>query len=183
MVLFYIYSCHWIILSYTTSLIFWVSIWLLNYISPLQDCGISLTGFKDFRKCLPCSFIDPLVKGTDNFWKNCGLVDGFYESRRHIASGVEKMADESMSAIKYFTTPKGDLLHYSYIFRKSEPLAIEMKNVACSRFGTLLHIETQKWKEAVKTSKFQKDLRGTTSCMKRLDIATKGCGQLTSNDT
>ena len=35
----------------------------------------------------------------------------------------------------------------------------------------------------MKTSKFQKYLRGTTACMKRLAITTKGCGQLTSNDT
>ena len=33
------------------------------------------------------------------------------------------------------------------------------------------------------TSKFQKDLRGTTACTKRLDTATKGSGQLKSNDT
>ena len=58
-----------------------------------------------------------------------------------------------------------------------------MKNVACSRLGKMLHLEIQKGKEAMKTSKFQKDIGGTTACMKRLAIATKGCGQLTSNDT
>ena len=31
--------------------------------------------------------------------------------------------------------------------------------------------------------KFSKILGGTTACMKRIYIATKGCGQLTSNDT
>ena len=31
--------------------------------------------------------------------------------------------------------------------------------------------------------KFSKKMGGTTECMKRLSIATKGCGQLTSNDT
>ena len=35
----------------------------------------------------------------------------------------------------------------------------------------------------MKTSKFQKILEGITVCMKRLYIATKGCGQLTSNNT
>ena len=35
----------------------------------------------------------------------------------------------------------------------------------------------------MKTSNFQKKMGGTTECMKRLSIATKGCGQLTSNDT
>ena len=32
-------------------------------------------------------------KGTNHFWKFCGLVEGFNKSRRQIASGVEKLAD------------------------------------------------------------------------------------------
>ena len=56
----------------------------------LQVCGISLTKFNEFRKFWPCSFVDPLVKGTDNFWKILGLIDGFNESRRQIDSGKEK---------------------------------------------------------------------------------------------
>ena len=47
----------------------------------------------------------------------------------------------------------------------------------------MLHLEIQKGKEAMKTSTFQNVLGGTTVCMKRLAISTKGCGQLTSNDT
>ena len=58
-----------------------------------------------------------------------------------------------------------------------------MKNVACSRLGTMLHLEIQKWKEAMKTSTFQNVLGGTANCMRRLAIATKWSGQLTSNDT
>ena len=37
--------------------------------------------------------------------------------------------------------------------------------------------------EAKKTSKVQKYPRGNTACMKKLDISTKACGQLTPNDT
>ena len=44
-------------------------------------------------------------------------------------------------------------------------------------------IDIQKGREAMKTSNFQNVLAGTTACMKRLAISTKGCGQLTSNDT
>ena len=47
----------------------------------------------------------------------------------------------------------------------------------------MLHLDIQKGENATKTSNFQKDLGGTTACMKRIAIATKGCGQLTSNDT
>ena len=35
----------------------------------------------------------------------------------------------------------------------------------------------------MKKSTFQSELGGTAACMKRLAIDTKGCGQLTSNDT
>ena len=35
----------------------------------------------------------------------------------------------------------------------------------------------------MKKSTFQSELGGTAACMKRLAIATKGCVQLTSNDT
>ena len=58
-----------------------------------------------------------------------------------------------------------------------------MNNVACSRLGKMLHLEIQKGKEAMKTSEFQKYTGGTAVCMKILAMATKRCGQLTSNGT
>ena len=66
---------------------------------------------------------------------------------------MEKTADESMIAINFFTTPKGDLPHYSYIFRNPEKLGTEMKNVVCSRLGNMLYLEIQKVKEAMNTGK------------------------------
>ena len=81
-----------------------------------------------------------MVKDIYNFWKVRGLIVRFNKSRSHIASGVVKTVDESMSVIRFRTTPKGDLPHYSYIFRKTEPLCIEIKNVACSRLGNMLHL-------------------------------------------
>ena len=89
------------------------------------------------------------------------------------------MVDEWMSAIRFCTNPKGDLPHQSFIFSNQEPLGTEMKNVACSRLGTMLHLDTQKGKEAMKTSKFQNDLGGTAECMNILAIASKECDQLT----
>ena len=47
----------------------------------------------------------------------------------------------------------------------------------------MLHLEIQKGEEAMKKSGFQKYLKGTDACMKILPIGTKGCGQMTSNDT
>ena len=89
-------------------------LWVLTSIYPLQVFGIYLTRFKEFRTFWPCSFVDPSVKVTDNFWTVRGLVDRFNESRKHIASEVEKTYDELISAIQFRTTPKGYLLHYSY---------------------------------------------------------------------
>ena len=79
-----------------------------------------------------------------------------------------------MSDIQFCTTPKGYLPHYSCIFSNSEPLGKETKNVACSRLGTMLHLEIQKRKEATKTSNFQKYIRGTAAGMKRLMMYKKG---------
>ena len=47
----------------------------------------------------------------------------------------------------------------------------------------MLHLEIQKDKEAIKTSKFQKYIGSTTTFTRRLAISTKGCGQLKSNYT
>ena len=58
-----------------------------------------------------------------------------------------------------------------------------MKNVECSRLGTMLHIEIQKGKEDMETLEFQNISIGTSACMKIISIATKGCGQMTSNVT
>ena len=65
----------------------------------LYVCGLSLTTFKEFGIFWLCYFVDPLVKVTDNFWKVCGMIDGFNELHRQIASGVDKMVVDSISAI------------------------------------------------------------------------------------
>ena len=59
----------------------------------------------------------------------------------------------------------------------------EMKNVVCSRLGTMLHLDIQKGEEAMKKSKYQKDIGGTTVCMNILSVATKWYGKLASNYT
>ena len=62
----------------------------LALILTLHVCGIYLTRFKEFRTFWPCYFFYPLVKGTDNFCKSRGFIYRFNESRRKIASRVEK---------------------------------------------------------------------------------------------
>ena len=58
-----------------------------------------------------------------------------------------------------------------------------MNNMECTRLGTMLYLDIQKWKENMKTSEFQKNLGVTAACMNRLAMAAKGCVQMTSNYT
>ena len=115
--------------------------WVLTYIYPLQVCGVYLKNHKGFQAFWPFSFTSPTVKGIDNLWKFRGIIDNFKNSRRKIASEVGETVYYSMSAIHFCTTSKVDIPHYSYIFRKPEPLGTEMKNVDCYRLGNMLHLE------------------------------------------
>ena len=54
---------------------------------------MSLTRFKEFRTFGACSFVNLLVKVTDNLYKFCGIIDRFNMLLRNIASGVGKTAD------------------------------------------------------------------------------------------
>ena len=58
-----------------------------------------------------------------------------------------------------------------------------MNNVTCSRLGTMIHLDIQKGKEALKKLTFQKYVGGNAACMKRLLMDTKGCVQMKLNDT
>ena len=105
-----------------------------------------------------------------------GLIDGFNMSRRKISTGVGETAAELMSSIRFWTTPKFDLSHYSFIFRNPEPLGTELNNAACYRLGTRLYLYIHKWKEAMKASYFVQKIGGTAAYMKLIMKATKGCG-------
>ena len=58
------------------------------------------------------------------------LIDGFNVACTNTAVSYLKVGDESMSAIGFHTTSKGDLPHLSYIFCNPEPLGMEFKTVA-----------------------------------------------------
>ena len=69
-----------------------------------------------------------------------------------------KVGDESMSAIRFRKTAKGNLPHLSYIFRKPKPPGTEFKTVAYSVTGSLIFIEVQREKEGMKHIKYQKEI-------------------------
>ena len=74
---------------------------------------------------------------TDDWWRAKHLFDGFNTACKNIAARFLKVGDESMSAIRFWTTAKGNLPHQSYIFRKPKPLDTEFKTVAFSVTGAL----------------------------------------------
>ena len=91
-------------------------------------------------------------KATDEWWRGNLLIGGFNMECKNVAASFLKVGGESMSAIRFRTTEKGNLPHLSYIFRKPEPLGTDCKTVACSFIGALLLIESQRGKKGMKKS-------------------------------
>ena len=96
-----------------------------------------------------------------------GLIEGFKKSFRKISTGVENKVDESMSAIRFWTTPKSNLTHYLFIFKNTGPLGKKLNNAVCYRLVTMLYLEIQNWKEAMKASYFRHHIVGTAACTRR----------------
>ena len=68
-----------------------------------------------------------------------------------------------MSAIRFRTTAKGNLPHFSYIFRNPEPLGTEFKTVACSITGDLLFVEVHRGEGGTNHSRYQQELGATAA--------------------
>ena len=79
-----------------------------------------------------------------------------------------KVGNESMSAIRFHNTLKGDLPHLYYTVHTPEPLGTEFKTVACSITGALLFTEIQCGKEGVKNNKYHLDHGEITACTKSI---------------
>ena len=107
-------------------------------------------------------------KATYEWWKAKLFISGFKAACKNISVSSLKVGDESMSAIRFLTTAKGNLPHLSYILCKPEPLGAEFNTVACSVTGALILIEFQRGKEGMNHSKYQKDIGETAACTKRI---------------
>ena len=115
---------------------------------------------------------------TYEWWRAKLLFDGFNTACKNVAASFWKVGDESMSAIWFRTTEKGNLPHLSYIFRKPEPLGTDFKTVACSVTGALLSTKVQRGKQGMKDSRYQQELGATAACTKWMMEETKGIGQV-----
>ena len=102
-------------------LLFYFKIKLTPF-SSHQISGISLTRGKQFRRFWTQGFESEADKNTDEWCRAKLIFDGFNTAYKNIAASFFKVGDESMSAIRFRTTAKGNLPHLSYIFRKPDPL-------------------------------------------------------------
>ena len=72
------------------------------------------------------------------------LIGGFNEACNNIAVSYLEVGGDSISAIIFWTTVKGNLPHLSYIFCKPEPLGTKFKTVSCSVTGSFLFVEVHR---------------------------------------
>ena len=70
---------------------------------------------KRVREVLTKVFEPEEDKYTDEWWRSKLLIDGFNEACKTIAASYLKVGDDSMSAIRFPATAKGDLPHLFYI--------------------------------------------------------------------
>ena len=101
---------------------------------------------KEFRNYWLKVFGSERDKATYEWWRAKLLTYGLNEACKNIYTNSLNVGDESMSAIRFWTTTKGNLPHLSYIFRKTKPMGTDFKKFYCYVTGALLLIELQKGK-------------------------------------
>ena len=96
------------LLSY---IIYCLLFYIMTILTPFfyQIFGISHTRGKEFRKYWPQGFKSEEDKDSDE-WRGARLlIYGFNEACKNVADSYMKVEDESMSAIRFRTSVKGDL--------------------------------------------------------------------------
>ena len=96
------------------------------------------------------------------------MIDGLNEACSNIASNYLNVGDDSMSAVLFFTAPKGNLYHLSYISCKPEPLGTKFNTVAYSVTESLILIKIQMRKEGMNLRWYHLELGATDACTKML---------------
>ena len=92
-----------------------------NTISIHHICSISLTRGNEFRNYWPNIFEAGEGKASDEWCRERLSIDGFNEACKNISAISLKVRDESMGAIVFQTTAKGNLPHLSHDLCKTEP--------------------------------------------------------------
>ena len=125
--------------------------------------------FREFRSFLPSMFKKPELKESDPWWQFVSAIDDFNNNRLatlHVSSHI--CVDEMMSAWRPQTTSTGGLPNITHIPRKPKPLGTEFKCSACCQTGCMLHLELQRGKNGMQTSRHNRELGATAGCTLRL---------------
>ena len=72
-----------------------------------------------------------------------------------------------MSDIRFHIAPKCDLLEYYHIFSKQQPLGTDIKNVTCYSLETVLYLDIQKERKAMKKVEFKQHIKLTEVCIQK----------------
>ena len=102
------------------------------------------------------------------------INESFNEACKNISADYLKVGDESMNAIRFWTTAKGNLPNFSYIVRKMEPLLKEFKTVAYYTTGGLVFIKGQTRNERMNNRNYHLQLGENVFRTNRITVAKKG---------
>jgi hypothetical protein len=140
--------------------------------------------FEKIRRFVPNMAASWDRKETDPWWQVVQMVEDFNANRtQRVRASKTKTDDERMMGVRPRTTKYGDpaLPHISHILRKPVPLGIELKNVADTATGIMIHIEIQRGKEPMKRQQYSLSHGATTACTLRMAESCKKCGQEDKN--
>jgi Transposase IS4 len=120
---------------------------------------------------------DPSKKDSDPWWQFAPAIDEFNKHRKDIIiPGNFFIFDESMSAWKPRKDATGGLPNISWIFRKPKPLGTEFKCVTDSTTKLMLHLEIQRGKTGMLSSRHHNTIGPTAACTLRLAEETMESG-------
>ena len=81
-------------------------------------CSISHIRGKEFRKYWTQGFDSEEENDSYKWWRERLLINGFNKAWKNIAASYLKVGNESMSAIRFWTTEKGDYLTCTKCFAR-----------------------------------------------------------------
>ena len=87
---------------------------------------------------------------------------------KKVSASFVNISDESINDIFHWNTVKGGLPHWFFIFFQTEPLGTQFKTMEFYFTGLLLFLEIRRLKEGMKSTKYHRYIRATTSCAKSI---------------
>ncbi|GFH47221.1 hypothetical protein CTEN210_08413 [Chaetoceros tenuissimus] len=116
--------------------------------------------FKSIKKWIPYLWTNENLKNSDPWYQIVDIFKDFNENRREkVLSSTDDTGDETMSAIRPRTTPKGNLPHLQNVLRKPEPLGTELKSLACTKLKMMKALELQRSANDRTETKFLQEVK------------------------